>query len=260
MIDIRSESPMDERFVDGYGGTEEQEEFLRVSNNNYTDEPALTSSGEEILDTNRPPSRKETIERFAKSPATRRQRPEDRFSPPRQSATTRKRQTIPKRVPAQPAKKKKNSLFTTFYIAILCIGIAVCLTLLIIILQSFDGTDLIARDTPTEPPRQPIIVDVPELRSFTGLITDINHFSQPRTLYILDISSGRTVRYYVTDTSVLTKAAIPPASMIFWVCFLPSSSLMSAITTLPPARANSSAVAAPIPIAPPVIMHTFPFN
>ena len=197
----------DDRFVGGYGGDDYKDDAI-IDNDYYTDEPALTSSGEEPTRKSKAPNRRETIEQYANSPIPKRQRPEERFHPPKQSATTRKRQTVPKRASAPkqsalPVKKKRNTVLTTFYITILCIGIAVCLTVLIVILQSFDGTNLIVRETP-EPTRGPIVVDVPELRTFTGLITEIDYFSDPRSLHILDISTGRTDRYFVTETSVLT--------------------------------------------------------
>src|SRR5215831_15840584 len=60
------------------------------------------------------------------------------------------------------------------------------------------------------------------------------------------------------DTSVLTKMASPPCSVIRWTVCCPPSSFMSAMTSFAPSRANVRAVALPIPDAPPVTRATFP--
>src|SRR5439155_4402529 len=54
------------------------------------------------------------------------------------------------------------------------------------------------------------------------------------------------------DTSVLTKMASPPFSVIIWTVCCPPSSFISAMTSFAPSRANVRAVARPIPEAPPV--------
>src|SRR5215475_7112017 len=60
------------------------------------------------------------------------------------------------------------------------------------------------------------------------------------------------------DTSVLTKMASPPLSVIIWTVCCPPSSFISAMTSFAPSRANVRAVALPIPDAPPVTNATFP--
>src|SRR6266487_4914564 len=60
------------------------------------------------------------------------------------------------------------------------------------------------------------------------------------------------------DTSVLTKIASPPFSVIIWTVCCPPSSFRSAMTSLAPSLAKVSAVALPIPEAPPVTNATLP--
>src|SRR5215510_14722328 len=60
------------------------------------------------------------------------------------------------------------------------------------------------------------------------------------------------------DTSVLTKMASPPFSVIIWTVCCPPSSFISATTSFAPSRANVRAVARPIPEAPPVTNATLP--
>src|SRR5712691_1259933 len=60
------------------------------------------------------------------------------------------------------------------------------------------------------------------------------------------------------ETSVLTKMASPPFSVMRCTVCCPPSSCMSAITSFAPSRANVRAVALPIPDAPPVTNATLP--
>src|SRR5215475_985659 len=60
------------------------------------------------------------------------------------------------------------------------------------------------------------------------------------------------------DTSVLTKIASPPCSVIMWTVWCPPSSCISAMISLAPSLAKANAVALPIPDAPPVTNATFP--
>src|SRR5215831_17400555 len=60
------------------------------------------------------------------------------------------------------------------------------------------------------------------------------------------------------DTSVLTKVASPPFSVMRWTVCCPPSSFMSATTSFAPSLANVRAVALPIPDAPPVTSATLP--
>src|SRR5215475_1083430 len=62
----------------------------------------------------------------------------------------------------------------------------------------------------------------------------------------------------VWDTSVLTKIASPPFSVIIWTVWCPPSAFRSATTSFAPSRANARAVALPIPDAPPVTNATLP--
>src|SRR6266436_4765317 len=59
-------------------------------------------------------------------------------------------------------------------------------------------------------------------------------------------------------TSVDTKIASPPCSVILWTVWCPPSSCMSAMMSLAPSLAQVSAVALPIPDAPPVTHATLP--
>ena len=58
------------------------------------------------------------------------------------------------------------------------------------------------------------------------------------------------------DTSVRTKRARPPASVINETVLRPPSELMSATTTFAPSSAKSRQVARPMPEPPPVTMAT----
>src|SRR5262249_33657245 len=60
------------------------------------------------------------------------------------------------------------------------------------------------------------------------------------------------------DTSVLTKVASPPFSVIIWTVCCPPSSFISAMISFAPSRANVRAMARPIPEAPPVTNATLP--
>jgi DNA-binding CsgD family transcriptional regulator len=61
-------------------------------------------------------------------------------------------------------------------------------------------------------------------------------------------------------TSWVAKVAVPPASTISFSIALPSVALLSVRTTEAPCRANSLAVAAPMPDAPPVTSATLPIS
>src|SRR5262249_45945653 len=62
------------------------------------------------------------------------------------------------------------------------------------------------------------------------------------------------------ETSVLTKRASPPASLIIRTVSSPPSTRTSATTVFAPSRANASALALPIPEAAPVTKATLPSN
>lgn len=61
-----------------------------------------------------------------------------------------------------------------------------------------------------------------------------------------------------SETSALTKIALPPEAVMPSVTARPRSSSMSTNVTAPPASAKSVAVASPMPMAAPVTMATFP--
>ena len=75
----------------------------------------------------------------------------------------------------------------------------------------------------------------------------------PNTVSAVFIKSATSVS---TVTSVRWNFAVPPFSMIVLSVFSPSSALISPRTTFAPALAYSIAVAAPIPVDPPVITAT----
>src|ERR1700756_1475542 len=60
------------------------------------------------------------------------------------------------------------------------------------------------------------------------------------------------------DVSTDTEIAMPPISLILRVVFSAPSPEISSTTTFAPSRANTKAVACPIPEAPPVISATLP--
>src|SRR6266498_1803381 len=62
------------------------------------------------------------------------------------------------------------------------------------------------------------------------------------------------------ETSVLTRRASPPASLIIRTVSSPPSTRTSATTVFAPSRANASALALPIPEAAPVTKATLPSN
>lgn len=64
----------------------------------------------------------------------------------------------------------------------------------------------------------------------------------------------------MTETSVGTKMALPPAFLRASVVAAPTSRSMSATTTEAPRATKASAQALPIPIAAPVTMATRPSN
>ena len=85
-------------------------------------------------------------------------------------------------------------------------------------------------------------------------------WAQSKRPYVSTVVLIMAATAVALDTSVLTKVASPPFSVIIWTVCCPPSSFISAMTSFAPSRANVRAVARPIPEAPPVTKATLPFD
>ena len=181
-------------------------------------------------DKNRPPSRRETIQRVAEEQQNGSPRkpgvtpPDTRLSPNPYAA--RKLNTAENEMSAgggrrpRPANRSgkndasrnrrppgnnssKKSKFAAFYIALLVVAVGLCITVLLVVLQNMEGAwgDVFERRQNVNANPEPTVnpIERAELRSQTALITNIDPFGETRTLTLLDISTRRTHEFNVSD-------------------------------------------------------------
>jgi len=111
----------------------------------------------------------------------------------------------------QPSAKRKSQ-FTNFYITMLILGVGICLTIFIAVSQavgrsgsgnSGNNSNINLPVQPTPAPVLPTIVR-PDRRDFTAMVSEIDHFSDPRIITFMDVSDRRIRHFPVADNVSLS--------------------------------------------------------
>jgi len=111
----------------------------------------------------------------------------------------------------QPSAKRKSQ-FTNFYVTMLILGVGICLTIFIAVSQAIgrspsggggNNSNAHLQTQPTPPPALPTVVR-PDRRDFTAMVTEIDHFSDPRIITFMDVRDRRIRHFPVADNVSLS--------------------------------------------------------
>ena len=102
------------------------------------------------------------------------------------------------KTPASKTRKRRNT-FAVFYVITMIIGVVVCVTLFALAYQTLVPDRIMTGNSPSDTENTPVVFERPEQERELGMISSINSLHRTLTLHLLD--SGRTDRFYMTDST-----------------------------------------------------------